>query len=82
MGHPFGAVCRDVADRDPLLAGGLQIQIVVSGPGFADQLHGIWKLADQIPAYGHFLGDNHCCTLDPGEKLVLVRIIINGHILR
>ena len=82
MGYPLGAVRRDIADRDPLLAGGLQIQIVVSGAGLADQLHGIRKLADQIPAYGHFLGDHHSRPLDPGEELVLVCVLINGHILR
>ena len=53
------AVCRDIADGDPLLPCGIKIQIVVSGTGLTDQLYGSWKFAGSGLVYRHFLCDDN-----------------------
>ena len=64
MGYALGAVCRDIADGNPLLPCGIKIQIVVSGTGLTDQLYGSWKSADQVTVHRHLLCDDNISSLN------------------
>ena len=64
MGYALRAVCRDIADGDPHLSCSIEIQIVVSGTGLADQLYGSREFADQVTVYRHLLCDDNIGSLN------------------
>ena len=81
MGHPLGAVSRDVADGDALLPGGLQGDIVIAGAGFTDQAQAVGHPQHLFGGQHQLLGDGYLGPFQPGQDLFGGAVGIDGDIL-